>query len=119
MSMISTVWLQEATGNQNYWFALDWLIMIAIVVLSYATAWAIYRFRLSAWVGNLHPPFHLRLIAAIVGAGILLIGGGSYALEYKYHEWDFGTFLLVLCAAILFWFLLLGWRIVRARRITE
>ena len=110
------MFLQESS-EQSYWFAFDWLILIAIVVLSFISAWAIYRFWLSGWVGHFRQPFHLRLFAAIVGLGVFLIAAGAYAFEYKLHEWDNQTFLIILGAAILFWFLLLLIEFVQGKRV--
>ena len=117
--MISSIatFMQEPEQTQSYWFAFDWLILLAIVALSFVTAWAIYRFWLTGWVHHFRQPFHLRLFAAVVGLGLFLIIGGAYALEYKLHEWDSQTFLIILGVALLLWLLLLLIEFVQGKRI--
>src|SRR5271165_4280863 len=95
--------LWQAGDNQSYWLAFDWLVIIAIVALSYATAWATYRFWLSGWVRSYRAPFHLRLFSAIVGLGIFLIVACAYIFEYKEQRWSGETFLMLLGGAVLLW----------------
>jgi hypothetical protein len=107
--MITSIaaFMQDTERSQSYWFAFDWLMLTAIIAFSIATAWAIYRFWLTGWVNHFRQPFHLRLFAAVVGLGLFLIASGAYALEYKLHEWDNQTFLIILGVTILLWLLLL------------
>lgn len=117
--MITSIatFIQQAEQPQAYWFAFDWLVLFAVVALSVATTWAIYRYWLAGWVNHFRPPFHLRLFAVIVGLGMFLIIIGSYALEYKLHEWEIQTFLIFLGIAIAFWSLLLLIEFIQGKRV--
>src|SRR5262245_16120957 len=117
MTISIATFLQESDGSHAYWFAFDWLMQIAIVALSIATAWAIYRFWLHGWVNHFRAPFHLRLFAAVVGLGLFIIASGAYVLEYKWHEWDNQTFLVILGVAVLLWLLLLLIEFVQGKRV--
>lgn len=117
MTLSMATFLQESEGSQTYWFAFDWLMLIAIIGLSIATAWAIYRFWLHGWVNHFRQPFHLRLFAAIVGLGLFLIAAGAYAFEYKLHYWESETFYIILAVAALLWLLLLLIEFVQGKRV--
>jgi hypothetical protein len=107
MNLLATIVAMQTDDSAQYWLALDWLILISIILLSFVMAWAIYRFWISGWVRNLRHPFNLRLFALTVGLGLFLTGGGSFAFEYKWQEWNLQTFIWILVACTVVWSVLL------------
>jgi len=116
MNLIAML-MQDSNQAQSYWFAFDWLVVVVIMAFSFVTAWAIYRFWLTGWVNHFREPFHLRLFAALVGLGLCFIAVGSYWREYKLHELDTQTFLIILAIVFLIWFLILLIEFVQGKRV--